>query len=91
MATAITHIPIDKAGRMVLPKKVRDRMGISPGTEFEVIEEKDRIVLKPVPRQPRLIREGSVLVVVPDDVTAEVDVVELVKKDREARIQKFLK
>lgn len=88
MASAVLHIPIDKAGRVVLPKEIRDRMGLPAGTEFEVIEEKDRIILKPVEKQPKLIRKGSFLVFMPDESPKDVDIVDLIKKDREDRIHK---
>ena len=90
MASAIVHIPIDKAGRVVLPKEIRDRMGLHSGTEFEVIEEADRIVLKPVPKPPRLVRKKGFLVFVPDEPPKE-DIVEFIKKQREERIRKFIK
>lgn len=88
MASEVLHIPIDKAGRVVLPKEIRDRMGLPAGTEFEVIEEKDRIILKPVEKQPKLVRKGSFLVFVSDESPKNVDIVGLIKKDREDRIRK---
>ena len=36
---------IDKAGRIVIPKGVRDRLRLVPGTEVEVVESGDRIEL----------------------------------------------
>lgn len=87
MPSTVIHIPIDKAGRVVLPKEIRDRMGLPAGTEFEVIEEQDRIILKPVEKEIKLVRKGSVLVVVPE-VSPDVDIRQLIKKEREERIRK---
>jgi len=34
-------VPIDKAGRIVIPKDTRDAQGIKPGTKFLLVEGKD--------------------------------------------------
>lgn len=90
MASLPLKIPIDRAGRIVLPKQIRDRFGLTAGSEFEVKEEKDRIVLRPVPQAPKLIRKKGFLVVVPEESPLDVDIVELIKKQREERSRKFL-
>jgi AbrB family looped-hinge helix DNA binding protein len=87
MATARVIIPIDGAGRVVLPKSLRDRLGLQAGSEFEVIEEDNRIVLKPVEKQPKLVSKDGVLVFVPDaDFSKEGE--DIVKKTREERDRK---
>jgi AbrB family looped-hinge helix DNA binding protein len=30
------HVSIDSAGRVVVPKQIRDELGLSPGTELEI-------------------------------------------------------
>ncbi|RKY65120.1 MAG: AbrB/MazE/SpoVT family DNA-binding domain-containing protein [Candidatus Latescibacterota bacterium] len=39
-------------GQIVIPKQVRERHGIKPGTMFSLYEEDDRIVLVPVADDP---------------------------------------
>jgi AbrB family looped-hinge helix DNA binding protein len=34
-------VPIDRAGRIVIPKETREAQGIAPGTKFLLIEGKD--------------------------------------------------
>jgi len=34
-------VPVDRAGRIVIPKETRDAQGIAPGTKFLLIEGKD--------------------------------------------------
>lgn len=88
MATARVIIPIDKAGRVVLPKEVRDHFGLQAGNEFEVIEEARRIILQPVEKQPKLVRKGGVLVFEPEeDFSKEGE--DIVKKIRQERDQRF--
>src|SRR5437016_3157437 len=36
-----TVVPMDRAGRIVIPKETRDAQGIAPGTKFLLIEGKD--------------------------------------------------
>lgn len=77
-------IPIDRAGRVVLPKNLRDRLGLQAGTEFEVIEEENRIILKPAEKEPKLVSKKGVLVFIPDaDFSKEGE--DVVKKAREER------
>lgn len=84
MATAKITIPIDGAGRVVLPKSLRDRLGLQAGSEFEVIEEENRIVLKPVEKEPKLVSKNGVLVFVPDADFSKAGE-DPVKKSREER------
>ena len=36
---------IDKAGRVVIPKEIRDRQRLGPGAEIEIVENGDRLEL----------------------------------------------
>lgn len=49
---------IDRAGRVVIPKDLRLRLGLSGGDEVEISLEGERIELAPAPREVGL-REGS--------------------------------
>jgi AbrB family looped-hinge helix DNA binding protein len=55
-------LKMDKAGRVILPKPVRDRLGLHAGSDIEIEETADGVVLKPVDRKPSLVRKGSFLV-----------------------------
>lgn len=59
-------VTVDSKGRIVLPKEVRERLGIDPGTEVEVREEEGKAVVEPeddpgeiVRRMKQLISEAS--------------------------------
>ena len=43
-----TMLTVDKAGRVVLPKPVRDELQLSPGDSLELESSEERIVLRPV-------------------------------------------
>jgi AbrB family looped-hinge helix DNA binding protein len=40
---------IDRAGRLVVPKPIRDRLQLSEGGEVDVVEHDGRIEVRPVP------------------------------------------
>jgi len=57
---------VDSKGRIVLPQEVRERLGITPGTEVDVREEDGKAVVKPedspdeiLERMERLVAEAS--------------------------------
>ena len=50
------QIRIDKAGRIVVPKLLRERLGFKPDTELEAIEQPDGVLLKRVEQRPSMIK-----------------------------------
>jgi AbrB family looped-hinge helix DNA binding protein len=57
---------IDKAGRVVIPKKIRDAAGIEPGMELDVRLCDGRIEIEPAAVPVKLVRRpGGMLVAVP--------------------------
>ena len=55
-------IPLDKAGRIVLPKDLRDKLRLEAGDELSVEETGEQIILRPVRTQPTLKKERGVWV-----------------------------
>ena len=55
-------LTIDKAGRVVLPKPVRDALQISPGDSLELESSEDHIVLRPAPSKGRMYKKQGVWV-----------------------------
>ncbi len=56
---------IDAAGRLVIPKKIRDAAGILPGSELTIRVANGRIEIEPAPLEVRLVKRGSLTVAVP--------------------------
>jgi AbrB family looped-hinge helix DNA binding protein len=76
---------IDKAGRVVIPAPVRERAGLSPGTELEVTLDDFGIRLERVAPGPRLVKVGRRTVARPTADAARrpaVDVAALVEEER---------
>lgn len=59
---------IDPAGRLVIPKPIRDRLGLRGNEQVEITERDGRIEIAPAPTDVELVREGSVLVARPGRV-----------------------
>lgn len=53
---------IDKAGRIVVPKPLRDRLGITPGAELEIVEDGAGIRIEPVARAQIVEVKGRLLI-----------------------------
>jgi AbrB family looped-hinge helix DNA binding protein len=59
-------LTIDKFGRVVIPKKIRERLGLKPGTTLRLDIERqpdgEQLSLRPLRAEEELKREGSLLV-----------------------------
>ncbi len=53
---------LDSFGRIVVPKAIRDRLGIVPGSELQVEEKDGAIVIRGVEDLPGLVEKDGVLV-----------------------------
>jgi len=58
----ITTLTIDKAGRVVLPKPVRDSLQIRPGDSLELESSEDQIILRPARGQGRIYKKQGMWV-----------------------------
>jgi AbrB family looped-hinge helix DNA binding protein len=58
----VTTVTIDKAGRVVLPKPVRDSLQISPGDSLELESSEDQIILRPARGQGRMYKKQGMWV-----------------------------
>lgn len=47
---------IDKAGRIVVPKPLRERLGFNPNVELEAVEQPDGVLLKRVEQRPSMTK-----------------------------------
>jgi AbrB family looped-hinge helix DNA binding protein len=77
-------LKIDKAGRIVLPKPVRERLRLREGSELVLEEHPEGVMLRPIEQRPSLVRKRGVLVHLgkaPDGFDWET-LVENVREDR---------
>jgi len=78
---------IDKAGRVILPKPVRDRLGLHAGSDLEIHETPDGVVLKPVLQKPSLVKKGRFWVHT-GEIPPGYDILRAIDDDREDRMRK---
>jgi AbrB family looped-hinge helix DNA binding protein len=57
-----TTVRLDKAGRIVIPKAMRDELRLEPGDALALESEEGRVTLRPVRSSTRLRRERGVWV-----------------------------
>ncbi len=55
---------IDAAGRLVIPKVLREEAGLEPGVPLEVRIADGRIEIEPAPEPVKLVRKGRLVVAV---------------------------
>lgn len=53
---------LDKFGRVIIPKKFRERLGIDLGTTLNISEDGARIVIEPVQEKEPVIDKNGILV-----------------------------
>ena len=76
---------IDKAGRVVIPAGIRDRAGLTAGSDVEITVDDFGIRIERVAAGPRLVRVGRRLVARPTvsrDDRPPVDIAALVEDER---------
>jgi AbrB family looped-hinge helix DNA binding protein len=54
MAFMETTVSLDKAGRIVLPKKVRDELRLLPGESLDLVSDGSQITLRPTQGASRM-------------------------------------
>jgi AbrB family looped-hinge helix DNA binding protein len=88
-------VDIDKAGRIVVPKKLRDALHLVPGTRLRIERIGDRLTLIPSSVAARLVIEDGVPLIFPADasstpVLTDEMVTELIEQGRIERERRFL-
>lgn len=83
---------IDRAGRLVVPKPVREAAHLLPGTrvQFRVVD--GRVEIEPVPMEVRFERSGPLVVAVPKTkgpVMTTADVEQILAEVRAERLSGF--
>ena len=61
--TAATTVAMDRSGRMVLPKAIRDEAGIEPGMPLRICVRDGRIEIEPEYANVRLVKKGRLTVI----------------------------
>lgn len=79
------ELSIDKFGRVVLPKKLRDQLGVRIGLKVEVLETADGLLLRPLRHASTLVHKNGVLVH-QGKPSPQIAWASLIEEEREERI-----
>ena len=85
-----TTLTLDKAGRIVLPKPLREELQLSPGDSLEVESSEERIVLRPARGRGQMKKEGGVWVFDSGQALSAEAVRKTMRKVRDQRSRKAL-
>lgn len=75
-------VTIDNAGRLVLPKEIREQAHIEAGTPLDISFRDDHIEIEPAPRQVKIVKRRKLSVAVATDPSAALTT-EVVRKTRD--------
>ena len=56
------RVKIDKAGRIVIPKAIRDRLGADADVPLEIEEQSEGLLIRPVRQEPAVVERSGLLV-----------------------------
>jgi AbrB family looped-hinge helix DNA binding protein len=76
------NLKVDRAGRVILPKLIRDRLGLRAGSNLEVLETDLGVELRPIQIQPSMVKKEG-LWVHTGQVPPGFDLVQAIRDDRE--------
>ena len=82
-----TTLTVDKAGRVVLPKAVRDELQLSAGDSLDLESSGDRIVLRPVRGTARMRQKKGIWVFRTGQPISADSVNETIQQLREERMR----
>jgi AbrB family looped-hinge helix DNA binding protein len=83
------ELKIDSAGRLILPKKIRDRFRLTAGSVLELEEQPGELVLRPKEQTPAVVQRNGRWVYL-GEVPVGFDWYGMVDKDREERDREIL-
>ena len=75
---------LDRFGRIVIPKKIRNDFNLKPGDQIRIEKGEKTIILKPVEGEPNLLWKDGVLVFSGVPIG---DLSEALEKHREERVK----
>jgi AbrB family looped-hinge helix DNA binding protein len=84
-----TTTTIDKAGRLVLPKAIRQALCVGPGDTIEIESDANRAVLSPVRVRPGLQKERGIWVY-RSGTPMKTSISDLIDQQRERRTRELI-
>ncbi|MHB1253692.1 MAG: AbrB/MazE/SpoVT family DNA-binding domain-containing protein [Candidatus Humimicrobiaceae bacterium] len=82
-----SKVKIDKFGRIIIPKNIRDDFGIQPGNNLIIKESMEGFFITPVKEKEIISEEDGFLIINP---SSDIDFENLIKDLRDERIKKVI-
>jgi AbrB family looped-hinge helix DNA binding protein len=83
-----SKLSLDKAGRIVIPKALRQKLHLGTGDTLELESDGDAITLRPLRPKALLRKERGVWVYEGDPTQASIP--DLIDREREKRLREFM-
>jgi AbrB family looped-hinge helix DNA binding protein len=80
---------IDRAGRVIIPKPIREELHLKPGDSLELEAGTDQITLRPVRPKATLKKEYGIWVY--QGEATDLSIVDVIARERENRIRDLIK
>ncbi len=61
----VVKTAIDSAGRIIIPKALRDELGLKPGRPLAIHSRDGTLVIEPMPTEVTLVRRGKRIIAKP--------------------------
>jgi AbrB family looped-hinge helix DNA binding protein len=79
------ELTLDKFGRILIPKEIREELGLRPGSSLHLEKLKDGIQLKAIEDGQSLVRKGSTLVFVGKMIGDVEGIIDQIREERGKR------
>jgi len=84
----MTTVTLDKAGRILIPKSLREELRLGPGDTLQLETEGERISLRPVRAKALVKKERGVWVY--QGESSHASITDVIDREREKRIREIL-
>ena len=80
------EVTVDKFGRILLPKRLRDLLGLRPGSRLAVTADEEQVVLRSVEGAPVLSDDDGILVFEGELEVGKQDLLRAIRDERLDRL-----
>jgi AbrB family looped-hinge helix DNA binding protein len=83
------RVTIDRSGRVVIPKAVRDQLRLSPGDSLKLRSSEDHLMLSPVRNRSAIVKKEGIWVYRSPEPLKEASILDVIDSIRDERIREL--